>query len=92
MKTKRLPVGKRNLRVELEATSEGNRTATVGIDVSTIQFARSLFFFLNPPFSSTSFFSFLTNLYGLFGGAIFENRIGFGVKDVIISNGGDLSF
>lgn len=41
MKTKRLPVGKRNLRVELEATSEGNRTATVGIDVSTIQFARS---------------------------------------------------
>ena len=40
MKTKRLPVGKRNLRVELEATSEGNRTATVGIDVSTIQFSR----------------------------------------------------
>ena len=36
MRSKRsLPIGKRNLRVELEATSEGNRTATIAIDVST---------------------------------------------------------
>ena len=35
MRSKRsLPIGKRNLRVELEATSEGNRTATIAIDVS----------------------------------------------------------
>ena len=34
-KKSRLPVGKRNLRVELEATSEGTRTATIAIDVSS---------------------------------------------------------
>ena len=39
-KKSRLPIGKRNLRVELEATSEGTRTATIAIDVSSGIIAR----------------------------------------------------
>ena len=38
-KKNRLPVGKRNLRVELEATSDGTRTATIAIDVSFINYS-----------------------------------------------------
>lgn len=38
-KKNRLPVGKQNLRIELEATSEGTRTATIAIDVSFINYA-----------------------------------------------------
>lgn len=48
--------------------------------------------FLNPPFSSTSFFSFL-QIYMVFSvGYYLQNRVDFGVKNMIISNCGALTF
>ena len=43
-KKSRLPIGKRNLRIELEATSSGTRTATIAIDVSANLKCKSTFF------------------------------------------------